>query len=88
MTSSVVFNPSDIGLPARLPTASNIVSSSTFATSNRYSRDLHRVGRMLHSILTSRVLLHIRAQAEDSPVWSDGLTELNTIRFHDGGIDS
>ena len=40
LTSSVVFNLSDIGLPARLPTASNIVSSSTFATSNRYSRDL------------------------------------------------
>ena len=36
---------------------------------------------MLHSMLTSRVLLHIRAQGGDNPVWSDGLTELSTIRF-------
>jgi len=38
---------------------------------------------MVHSILTSRVLLHIRAldQGEDNPVWSDGLTELSTVRF-------
>jgi hypothetical protein len=42
-----------------------------------------RVERMVHSMLTSRVLLHIRAQAGDNPVWSDGLTELNTIHlFH------
>jgi hypothetical protein len=40
-----------------------------------------RVERMVHSILTSRVVLHIRAQAEDKPVWSDGLTEMNTIHF-------
>ena len=43
---------------------------------------------MAHSILTSRVLLHIRAQAGDSPVWSDGLSELNTIHFHQSGNDS
>lgn len=43
---------------------------------------------MFHSMLTSRVLLHIRAQAGLSPAWSDGLTELKTIRFHDGSIDS
>ena len=40
---------------------------------------------MVHSTLPSRVLLHIRAQAEDSP---DGLTDLNTIRFHDSDVDS
>jgi hypothetical protein len=39
-------------------------------------------------MLTSRVLLHIRAQAGDSSVWSDGLTDLNTIRFRDSDIDS
>ena len=42
---------------------------------------------MAHTILTSRVLLHIRAHAGDSPVWSDGLTELSTIRFRDSGTD-
>jgi hypothetical protein len=36
---------------------------------------------MVHTILTSRVILHIRAQAGDNPVWSDGLTELNTVHF-------
>ena len=36
-----------------------------------------RVVRMLHSILTSRVVLHIRAQAADNPA------ELNTFRFQD-----
>jgi len=41
---------------------------------------------MVHSLLTSRVVLHIRGQAEDSPVLS--LTDLNTIRFHDSGTDS
>ena len=39
-------------------------------------------------MLASRVLLHIRAQTGDSPVLSDGLTELNTIRFHTSGTDS
>jgi len=43
---------------------------------------------MAHTILTSRVLLHIRAQAGDNPVWSDRLTELNTIRFHESGTNS
>jgi len=43
---------------------------------------------MAHTILTSRVLLHIRAQAGDNPVWSDGLTELNTICFHESGTNS
>ena len=37
-----------------------------------------RVERMVHSMLTSRVL-HIRASAEDNTAWSDGLTELSTI---------
>ena len=35
----------------------------------------------VHSMLTSRVILHIRAQAADNLGRSDGLTELNTIRF-------
>jgi len=39
------------------------------------------VERVVHTMLTSRVLLHIRAQAGDDPVWSDGLTELNTIHI-------
>jgi len=43
---------------------------------------------MVHAVLTSRVVLHIRAQAGESPVWSDGLTELNVIRFHESGTDS
>ena len=38
---------------------------------------------MVHSILTSRVLLHIRVQAGENPVSSDVLMDLNTIRFHD-----
>ena len=42
-----------------------------------------RVERMIHSILASRVLLHIRAHAGNNPAWSDGLTDLNTIHFHD-----
>jgi hypothetical protein len=43
---------------------------------------------MVHAILASRVVLHIRARAGDSPVWSDGLTELNMVHFHDTGADS
>ncbi|KIM35953.1 hypothetical protein M413DRAFT_32088 [Hebeloma cylindrosporum] len=39
---------------------------------------LSPVERVVHSMLTSRVLLHIRAQAGDNVVWSDGLTELGT----------
>jgi len=35
---------------------------------------------VLHSILTSRVVLNIRA----THVWSDGLTELNTNHIRDG----
>ena len=38
---------------------------------------------MAHSMLTSRVILHIRAQAGDNPGRSDGLTELNQFIFHD-----
>ena len=38
-----------------------------------------RVEIMVYSMLTSRVLLHIRASAEDNTAWSDGLTELSTI---------
>ena len=41
---------------------------------------------MVLSILTSRVVLYIRAQAGDNPFWSDGTTELDTIRLRD--IDS
>jgi len=39
------------------------------------------VERMLHSVLTSRVVLNIRAQAADDADWSVGQTDLNTIRF-------
>ena len=40
-----------------------------------------RVERMVHSMLTSRVLLQIRAQAGDDAAWSDGLTGLNTTHL-------
>ena len=40
-----------------------------------------RVERMLHSMLTSRVVLHIRAQAKDDPDRAVSLTGLNTIHF-------
>lgn len=56
--------------------------------SNRQVLTQYRVEQMAHSILKSRVLLHICAQAGDSPVWSDGLMELNTIHFHESGTDS
>ena len=39
---------------------------------------------MLRSILTSRVLLNIRAQRGAEPVHSDGLTELNTDHLYAG----
>ena len=38
-----------------------------------------RVVRMLHSMLASRVLLHIRAVAGDNAVLSDGLVDLNKL---------
>ena len=37
-----------------------------------------RVERMVHSMLTSRVLLQIRAQVGNNSARSDGLTELST----------
>jgi hypothetical protein len=40
-----------------------------------------RVERMLHSMLTSRVVLHIREQAAEDSYRSVGLTELDTIHF-------
>ena len=43
-----------------------------------------RVERMVHSMLTSRVLLQIRAQAGDNAISSDGLTKLSQFTFHDG----
>jgi hypothetical protein len=42
---------------------------------------------MILSILTSRVVLHIRAQAGDNPFWSDGTTELDTIHLRDSDND-
>ena len=42
-----------------------------------------RVERMVHSMLTSRVLLQIRAQAGDNAISSDGLTKLSQFTFHD-----
>ncbi|KIM37623.1 hypothetical protein M413DRAFT_258573 [Hebeloma cylindrosporum] len=44
----------------------------------QYQHLLTSAERVLHSMLTSRVLLHIRSHTSESPVWSDGLTELNT----------
>jgi len=38
---------------------------------------------MVHSMLTSRVLLQIRAHAGGNATWSDGLTELSILTFHD-----
>lgn len=38
---------------------------------------------VLHSLLTSRVILHIRAGTQATTVWLDGLTELNTNHLHD-----
>jgi hypothetical protein len=43
--------------------------------------------RLVHATLTSRVILHIRAQEGDNSVCSDGLTDLGTIRFHDNDTD-
>jgi len=42
-----------------------------------------RVERLVHSMLTSRVLLHIRAQAGDNTGW-DGLVKSSKLVFHDG----
>ena len=39
-------------------------------------------------MLTSRVLLHIRAQAGENPVLSDGLADLNAISVYDGRFTS
>ena len=41
-----------------------------------------RVARVFHSMLASRVLLHIRAQAGETPGFADGLTELTQMNFH------
>ena len=44
---------------------------------------------MLHSALASRVVLHIRAQAGDNRVLSEGLTEVSTtFSFHDSETES
>jgi len=40
-----------------------------------------RVERMVHSMLTSRVLLQIRASTGDNAARSDELTELSIIHF-------
>jgi hypothetical protein len=68
-----------IGFPGRVPLDIVTVSSEFEASKRILTRP--RMERMLHSMLTSRVLLHIRAQSGDSCVRSDGLVELNTIRF-------
>ena len=39
---------------------------------------------MVHSMLTSRVILQIRAQVGDNAARSDGMTELSKLTFHDG----
>ena len=43
--------------------------------------------RMLHSVLTSRVLLHIRAQTEDNLGWSDELTDLIPMTFERNEVE-
>ncbi|KAF8965957.1 hypothetical protein BDZ97DRAFT_741517 [Flammula alnicola] len=42
--------------------------------------------RCFHSMLTSRVLLHIRAHTSEHRVYSDGLTELNSVYQNDTQI--
>jgi len=42
-----------------------------------------RVERTLHSMLSSRVLLNIRAVVGDDGVRSEGLAELSKLNFHD-----
>jgi len=64
LISSIVPNCSNVVLPERLPTAIGTVSSAFAAESNILMQ--HRVMRMLHSMLTSRIVLHIRAQ--DNPI--------------------
>jgi len=54
----------------------NVVVVKTHST--QYQHLLTSMERLLHSILTSRVLLHMRTHAGETPVWSDGLTELST----------
>ena len=46
-----------------------------------------RVERLVHAMLTSRVILHIRAQEGDNFVLSDELRNLGTMRFHDSDTD-
>ena len=79
-----------IGLPwlDTIPIALVTVSSECAISSQWILTQQARAERMVHVVLTSRVLLHIRSQAGDNPVWSDGLTELNTICFHESGTDS
>jgi len=52
---------------------------------DQYQHLLASVTRVLHSILTSRALLHIRFQAGGDPVRSDGLTDLNTDHIRGDG---
>jgi hypothetical protein len=65
-------------LPARIPTDLVTVRGECVISNGRILTQ-PRMERMAHSVLTSRVVLHIRAQAGDNPGRSDGLTELNTI---------
>jgi len=57
----------------------NVVVVTTHPT--QYQHLLTSMERLLHSILTSRVLLHIRVRAGENSVRSDGLTELSTNRL-------
>jgi len=61
----------------------NIVIIETLP--HEYHHLLASVTRVLHSMLTSRVLLHIRSQAEDNFVRSSVMTELNTKHPHGDG---
>jgi len=54
----------------------NVVVVKTHPT--QYQHLLTSMERLLHSILTSRVLLHMRAGAGETTVESDGQMELGT----------
>jgi len=61
----------------------NVSTKCIYSNAVTHSPD-SRISQMLRSILTSRVLLNIRAQRGEEPVHSDGLTELNTDHLYAG----
>jgi len=72
----------NVGLPDSIPTSPGNVSAM-FASSNHIFTQ-PRVERVLHSMLSSRVLLQIRAQVGDNVVLSDGQNWAQTaFQVHD-----